>query len=115
VSAAEHAEAAAEALRNLNRATLGPDGYQWPSDVDTVIGDLQVTAHRMQQALQQAARWLNRAEQEGRIGVDTPAVSSTELIEALDNQLRAAVMSAADLASTLDGARRFTSHLTGLD
>ena len=69
----DHAEAATRALRGINHATLRyPGGYEWPGDVDAMLGYLVELAHGLDQAVRQAACWLDRADQAGRIGHDIP-------------------------------------------
>jgi hypothetical protein len=111
----DHAEAAAEAIRALNHATLEvgrPDGYEWPADVDAVIAALTVLAQRLPQALTQAARWLERASAAGTIGHDADADPVAEAGTALV-LLRFAAARADTLARDLGGVREVTCHLTG--
>jgi len=61
------AAAAAEALRSLNHATLGPDGLAQPGDAYDVLAALSLAASRLPQALGQVGRWLDTALADGRL------------------------------------------------
>jgi hypothetical protein len=62
------ARQAAEALRSLNHATLGPDGISQPGDAYDVLGDLSLAVSRIPQALAQLGRWLAAALAAGQLG-----------------------------------------------
>jgi hypothetical protein len=64
------ARAAAESVRSLNHATLGPDGPGQPADAYQVLGELSLTASRIPQLLGQVGRWLAAALAAGRLGCD---------------------------------------------
>jgi hypothetical protein len=64
------ARAAAEAVRALNHATLGPDGLAQPADACEVLGELSLTASRIPQLLGQVGRWLAATLAAGRLGCD---------------------------------------------
>ena len=117
MTAVEYADAAAEAIRALNHATLStaPEtpGYVWPSDIDTMVGHLGRLAAYLQQALAQAEEWLYRAADEHRVrhdGGDDPGtavvLATMELAET-----QGAVML---LRRYLDDARAQTNHLAGV-
>jgi hypothetical protein len=110
----EAANTAAEGVRALNHATIGPAGYTWPADVDAVIGELECLAHRLPQAFEQAARWLGRQHGEGLIGHDDGIDPEITVEEALGDLERAA-REARELGITLESVRESTSNLTGLD
>ena len=113
----DHAEAAAEAIRALNHATLrhgDPAGYQWPSDVDAVIGELQLIAERLPQALQQAREWLADQLVAGRVGHDTPGRKAAFAAATVVGYLNEAEFCAQALAGVLKKARNESSHLTGV-
>lgn len=107
------AQAAAEAVRDLNRATLF-GGYEWPADVDAVLAALTTLAQRLPQAIGQGAGWLGREHDAGRVAHDTPGgnVAAT-VFEALSD-LDVAVQWADELARALDQARQHTAHLRGV-
>lgn len=112
LEALNQAGIAAEAVRRLNHATLR-GGYAWPSDVDAVVAELHLAAARMDQALQQARRWLERAQAGGRVGHDqdaNPDAATTEAARLLD----VAATRALALGIALEDARSITAHLTGL-
>lgn len=113
-----HAEAAAEAIRALNHATLrhgDPDGYEWPSEVDAVIGQLQVLVARLPQALDQAQSWLLDQQAAGRVGHDTPGRKPAFAVAVVVARLNEAQHQCQDLGNALNEARRESTHLTGLD
>lgn len=113
MNAAQAAGAAAQSVRSLNHVTRDPGGYQWPSDVYTVLGELLTMAQRLPQALEQAATWLDAADLAGRVGHDhgadvTGAVD--DVLASLDRARRRAV----SLAVALESAHRGAGHLTGV-
>jgi hypothetical protein len=111
----DHVEAAAEAVRSLNHATLWggcAQGYAWPADVDAVLAALAVLVQRLPQALSQAAAWLERADAAGLVGQDAdgdPAAGAGTAVVLL----RIAAARAEVLARDLAGVREVTCHLTG--
>jgi hypothetical protein len=112
----EHAAAAAEAVRWLNHTTLR-GGYQWPSDVDAVIGQLQTLAERMPQALTQASHWLHQQHRTGRVGLDQPATGDVVdlAVGGALSGLHLAAVRAGALADALLDARRLTNRMTGVE
>jgi hypothetical protein len=74
-AASAAAKAAAKAVRTLNHLTIWPDegGYAHPADVADVLCFLTVAVQRMPQALDQAARWIEREQEAGRLAHDTGA------------------------------------------
>ena len=114
---ADHAEAAAEAIRALNHATLrhgDPAGYEWPSDVDAVIANLQLLADWLPQALRQAQGWLVDQQAAGRVGHDTPDRKTEFAVAVVAGYLDEAISGATSLADSFARARRESSHLTGV-
>jgi hypothetical protein len=113
----DHAEAAAEAIRALNHATIrraDPASYEWPSDVDSVIAHLQLLAEWLPQALRQARDWLADEIVAGRVGHDTPGRKATFAAATVVGYLTEAEFCADVLATTLAKAHRESSHLTGV-
>ena len=111
------ADAAAEAIRALNHATLrhgDPTGYAWPCDVDAVIGELQLLAERLPQALEQAREWLADQLVAGRVGHDTPGRKAAFAAATVVGYLNEAEFCAKALAGVLKKARNESSHLTGV-
>jgi len=106
------ARAAAEAIRGLNHATLGAEGFGQPSDAYAVLGELSLTASRIPQLLGQVGRWLAAALAAGRLGCDggtDPAgpVSGAWLF------ISDARASAASLARDLDHAQQQLAAVNG--
>ncbi len=113
--AIDHATIAAEAVRALNHLTLqigahDPGGYREAADVDEVLGQLAVTAHRLCQALAQAERWLRHEHRAGRVRHDL-CPDATGPITVLSSELRYARAMSAHLAMSLDKARLISTHL----
>lgn len=107
-----HACAAAEAIRALNHASIRV-GYEWPSDVDAMVGALEVMAQRLPQALMQAATWLHQAHAEEDVTHDEGADPAEEIAQVLVH-LDEARTAAAHLALHLGQARAVTTHLAGV-
>lgn len=112
MSAQQYAEQAAEAIRGLNHATIDPDAYEWPSDVDQVITSLHMMVMRLEQALTQAGRWLDKAQVAGEIGHDQ-GHDTADAIAILLRRLARAGITSQDLADDLQAVRQITTHLTG--
>jgi len=106
------ANEAAEAIRSLNHATIFDGGYEWPSDVDAVLVELEVLTRRIPQALDQASRWLARAQSAGRVGHDGGEDPGPAVAE-IETGLTVASSCAAQLAETLNRVRQLTARLTG--
>ncbi|MFI1161975.1 hypothetical protein [Streptomyces sioyaensis] len=111
-----HASAAAEAVRHLNHATLGPgrDGWQYPGDAYSVIGDLVALAQRLPQALDQIAQFVTRLESEGHLRSDRGRDVADE-VAAVTAGLRMSTDDAAALADHLDAVHSALSPLAWKD
>jgi hypothetical protein len=99
------------AIRALVGATLH-GGYGQPSDVDSVVADLEGIAGDLPQALIQIGRWLDHQAADGQVGDDRggdPCVAVNEV----HAHLGAATDLAARLACALHRAHQATAHLTG--
>ena len=110
--AAGLAQAAADAIRGLARATLAGGGLGQPSDAYDVLGSLSLAAASLGQALAQVARFLDRALADGRLGHDLGedpcfAVESAGLF--LDDGR----LSAAALAGDLGAAQQQLALVNG--
>lgn len=109
---AQHAHAAAEAVRSLNHATRWPYGYENPTEVDAVLGELLVLVDRLPQALDQARRWLAGADSAGTVGHDHDEDVATA-VDTAGRQLLIAGDNARQLGGALAAACRVTKHLNG--
>lgn len=115
----EAAELAAEALRAVNRLTLGPPstgapGWEDVSDLYRVIGELHVLAERLPQALGQLARHLEHPAGDCRYRSDSSTCDPPEaLVATAAGALAVAQDVAADLASDLGAAQSAVAHLSG--
>ncbi|HEY2269136.1 MAG TPA: hypothetical protein VGJ50_24970 [Streptosporangiaceae bacterium] len=103
---------AADAIRSLNHAALGPDGIGQPGDAYDVLGGLSLAASRLPQALAQVGRWLSAALAAGQLGSDDGtdpacAVSGARIF------LSDARGSAAALAENLSLAQQQLSAVSG--
>jgi len=107
------AEAAAESIRRLNHETIR-DGYRWPSEVAEVVGELQLVAERLPQALRQAAAWLQTEHGAGRVGHDTAPDAVTAVVAEMLTDLAIAGERAESLAGALRFAHANANHLTGV-
>lgn len=102
----------AEAVRQLNHATIAGRGYRWPADVDAAIAQLQLAAGRLCQALEQAEAWLMlryQAEAVGHDGEEDPGV----VLARLSKTFGRTALTADQLERDLNAIRTETSHLTG--
>jgi hypothetical protein len=130
VAAADLARVAAEAIRQLNHATIHGRGYEWPGDVDDVVAELSRAASGMVQALDQASRWLTRAQAAGQVGHDQfdqfddaaggveaadPAGAVAGAVAVATGQIARAARQATALSRELGAVQVLTSHLTGVD
>jgi hypothetical protein len=107
-TAAGWAQAAAQAIRSLNHATLpGAGGLVWPVDAYTVLGELSLLTTRLPQVFTQLLSFLENEVQDGRVVIvdgeftgDPPAAAL-----ACGHWLDAAITAAAELSRDLDRAR----------
>ena len=114
----DHAEAAAEAVRALNHATLrhgDPAGYQWPADVDAVVAELGLLASRLPQVFDQAGSWLTAQADAGRVRHDDQVTDIGHAVGWVLQCLDDATANARELASVLACARQASAHLAGID
>ncbi len=109
---AELAGQAAEAVRNLNHATLpGTSGLEYPADTYEVTGQLSLLAARLPQALAELLAFLAEQAAAGRIIMvaGEHAGNPAAMLTAVTAELDAAVASARRLHRSLDAAQ---NHLT---
>jgi O-acetylhomoserine/O-acetylserine sulfhydrylase-like pyridoxal-dependent enzyme len=113
LTACEHAEAAAEAIRAINHLTLHDGALPYPSDAYRLLGGLITLAERLPQALQQTAQRVNRWQDAGELGIDPgtdyaadPDRAAAEAIAGL----HAAAIAAGQLRDALSQARRAITY-----
>jgi hypothetical protein len=118
LTACEHAEAAAEAIRAINHVTLHNAALPYPSDAYRLIGALITLAERLPQALEQAAQRLTRWQQAGELGIDPgtdyagdPDRAAVEAVAGL----HAAAIAAGQLRDALSQARRALTYAHYID
>jgi hypothetical protein len=104
------AEQAAQAVRELNHATLADHALTGPAQLDRLVAELAVMAGRIPQLLGQLDRWLTGELRAGRIRSDNDADPAHIVGNAAD-WLAGARHAAHDLATTLDGAHQHLAHL----
>jgi hypothetical protein len=96
---AQLADDAAEAVRALNHATLSPrDGWEYPADAYSVVGNLGMLVMRLPQVLEQLTEFVERLHQEGHVKAD-----GGDTLERVSN-LGAAKSDAEDAATKLQSA-----------
>ena len=78
---AQHADTAAEAVRSINHLTQGAprDGWTYPGDAYSLVGDLARAAMMLPQALEQVQHFIAGLEEAGHLRSDK---------DDLDNDLR---------------------------
>lgn len=108
MSAADHATAAAEAVRSLNHATLDPQALD-AGEIYRAVGEVSLLAGRLDQTFRQLGGAVLDGATAGRLGVDTGAVGDTAAV------IVAALETAADAAQALiaavTAAHNAASHL----
>jgi hypothetical protein len=111
---AELADAAHEAVRALNHATL-PAECELADHLDLyrVLGSLSALLHSSPQALRQAGDWLVGEQQSGTVSVDgscpaSPAATVSVIVSALS----AAAEALRQSACRVDHAHEAAAHLT---
>jgi len=106
------ARQAAEAVRSLNHAALGPGGLRQPADAYDVLGELSLTASRLPYLLAQVGRWLSAALDAGQLGSDD-GTDPAGAIGTARAFLASARGSAASLARDLGRAQQQLSAVHG--
>jgi hypothetical protein len=110
---AELADAAYEAVRALNHATV-PAQCELANHLDLyrVLGSLAALLHATPQALRQTADWLTREQQAGRVNVDaTCPASPATTVRAIITALAAAADTLTHSARRVDHANEATAHV----
>lgn len=110
---AELADAAAEAVRSANHATLtaGPAlGWEFPSDAYDVVGHLLAMVQRLPQLLEQTGAHVQRLADGGHVRSDRGGNGAEEVAAVLDALGRASTDAVA-MAAALDTAHGALSPL----
>lgn len=112
-SPAELADAAYEAVRALNHATMPwASDDQAGADLYRVLGSLTALLHITPQALNQAAARASRMQRQGRIGVDAASPTGlAETVAGMQAALARAAAFAAQAADLVDAAHEAAAHL----
>jgi hypothetical protein len=109
---AELADAAAEAVRSANHATLGGPalGWEFPSDAYDVVGHLLAMVQRLPQLLEQTGAHVQRLADSGHVRSDRGGNGAEEVAAVLDAIGRASTDAVA-MAAALDTAHGALSPL----
>jgi hypothetical protein len=100
---AQLADDAAGAIRALNHATLSPrDGWEFPADAYSVVGNLHELAARLPQAIGQLHRFISGLEAAGHLSSDNNTLDR-DLVYAYEG-LQEAREAAAKLGAALSRA-----------
>jgi hypothetical protein len=102
-TAADHAEAATDAVRAINHITSWPAGLDDPSEAYTVLGHLAAVAARLSQAFVQISRHISTWHNAGLLGID-PGTRYHGFTDEAVTDLDADLTVAADAACALYGA-----------
>jgi hypothetical protein len=118
LTACEHAEAAAAAIRAINHVTFHDTALPYPSDAYRLIGALITLVERLPQAFQQTAQRVTRWQQVGELGIDPGSACAGDPDRAAAEAvagLHAAAIAAGQLHDALSQARRAITyaHYTG--
>jgi hypothetical protein len=118
LTACEHAEAAAEAIRAINHVTLHDTAVPYPADAYRLVGALITLAERLPQALRQTAQRITRWQDAGELGIDPgtdyagdPDRAAVDTVAGL----LAAAIAAGHLRDTLSQARRAITYAHYVD
>jgi hypothetical protein len=118
LTACEHAEAAAEAIRAINHVSLHDAALPYPSDAYRLLGALITLAERLPQALQQTAQRITRWADAGELGIDSGTAYAGDperaAVEAVAG-LHAAAIAAGQLRDALSQARRAITYAHYID
>ena len=106
------ARQAAETVRSLNHAALGPGGLRQPADAYDVLGELSLAASRLPCLLTQVGHWLAAALDAGQLGSDD-GTDPAGAVGTARAYLGSARGSAADLARALGCAQQQLSAVHG--
>lgn len=96
---AQLADDAAEAVRALNHATLSTrDGWEFPADAYSVVGNLGTLVMRLPQALEQLTEFIDQLHADGHVRADGGDTRDRMIA------LRAGTVGAVDAAEKLRSA-----------
>lgn len=114
---AELADDAAEAIRSLNHATLASErreGWEYPGDAYSAIGNLATLVQRLPQALDQISQFVTRQELQGHLRSDRGRDVADE-VAAVTAGLRMSADDVEVLADHLGAVHSALSHLAWKD
>jgi hypothetical protein len=107
LTAVEHAQTAADAVRAINHLTYHDTALPYPADSWRLLTHLATAAHRLPQALDQTARHMASRRERGLIGIDPGTDYAGNAHVAVSHSLAGlarAERAAAELAAALDAA-----------
>src|SRR6478752_3171330 len=100
-SIVELAATTAQAIRELNHRTRGPDAFTGPAELYRLVGELVLLVDGLPQLLNQLGRWLHAEHDADRVRSDDHADPGTSVTQATA-QMTDASDHARDLAHELD-------------
>ena len=110
LSTVDLADAAAQAVRELNHRTLHPAALSGPAQLDRIVAELAVMVGGLPQLLRQLGHWLTVEQHAGRIRSDNH-LDPGRLVDQAAADLADAGQAARQLGQLLDAARQHTAHL----
>ena len=108
----ELAETAANAVRELNHRTRGPDAFTGPAELYRLVTELVLLVDALPQLVNQLGRWLNAEHDAHRVRSDNSTDPGPTVSQAT-TQMADAGHAARDLAHQLARAQQFLAHLGG--
>lgn len=114
---AQHADDAAEAVRSLNHATLRRPvpGWEWPDEAYSTIGNLEILAVRLPQALGQVESLIGALEDAGRLRGDGGPDDLAQRLVDFHGAVGSAIQHAMSLRAALGLAHRALGDVGATD
>lgn len=110
IARARHAEAAAEAIRDLNLATLNATIVE-SADVYDALGALSTLVSRLPQALRQLESAVAHRAHVGELRVDVTAPGLIEIANTIKQATADAIGFLDEAAAAIDGVHQSASHI----
>jgi hypothetical protein len=109
-STVELAETTAQAVRDLNHRTRGPDAFTGPAQLYRLVGELVILANGLPQLLHQLGHWLHTEHDANRLRADNHADPGPTVVHATAS-MTVAGAHARGLAHELSRAQQHLAHL----
>src|SRR6476620_5219347 len=100
----------AQAIRELNHRTRGPDAFPGPAELYRLVGELVLVVDGLPQLLNQLGRWLHAEHHADRVRSEAHADPGPSVTHAIA-QMTDACDHARDLAHELARAQQHLAHL----